>query len=75
MKETPASKGRMIACPRCRKQAYFHASNPWRPFCSERCKIIDVAAWANEEFRLDGGPASPEDFMDAVQPAQDPGDE
>ncbi|GAB3049605.1 DNA gyrase inhibitor YacG [Acinetobacter apis] len=26
--------------------------NPFRPFCSDRCKLIDLGAWANEEYRL-----------------------
>lgn len=75
MSETRASIERMVRCPRCRKPAHYHESNPWRPFCSERCKIIDVAAWADEEFRLDGGPADPDDYMDAVHRVSDDGDE
>jgi hypothetical protein len=26
--------------------------NPWRPFCSERCKLLDLGKWASEEYRV-----------------------
>lgn len=58
-----STKIRTIACPRCKKEAVFSIENTWRPFCSERCKIIDIAAWANEDYRLDAGPASDEDAL------------
>lgn len=38
-------------CPRC-GQASQWQDNAFRPFCSERCKIIDLGAWANDEYRL-----------------------
>jgi len=42
----------MVACPRCGAQAPFSRENPWRPFCSERCKMIDLGAWASESYRV-----------------------
>jgi len=30
--------------------------SPWRPFCSERCKLVDLAAWADERYRIPGEP-------------------
>jgi uncharacterized protein len=41
-----------VRCPRCAKRAPFSAQNPWRPFCSERCKMIDLGAWAAESYRV-----------------------
>lgn len=38
-------------CPRC-GQPSFWTDNPFRPFCSERCKLIDFGAWANDEYKL-----------------------
>lgn len=38
-------------CPRCRKLTDWY-DNPFRPFCSERCKILDLGAWASEEYRI-----------------------
>ena len=40
-------------CPQCRKEAQWEG-NPFRPFCSERCKMIDLGAWADEEYRIPG---------------------
>ena len=38
-------------CPRC-GQPSFWADNEFRPFCSDRCKLIDLGAWANDEYKL-----------------------
>lgn len=66
-----SSKQRMIACPRCKKETVYSPENKWRPFCSERCKLIDIAAWASEEYRLDGGPAADEDLLNHPADEQD----
>ena len=44
-----------VKCPHCRKEIEW-IGNPFRPFCSERCKMIDLGAWANEEYRVPGEP-------------------
>jgi endogenous inhibitor of DNA gyrase (YacG/DUF329 family) len=41
-----------IACPTCNKKGTWTADNPVRPFCSERCKLIDLGDWASEKFRV-----------------------
>lgn len=38
-------------CPRCGQQSQWQ-DNPFRPFCSERCKMIDLGAWASDEYRI-----------------------
>ena len=43
---------RQVPCPRCARPALFAPENKWRPFCSERCKLIDLGAWASERFRV-----------------------
>lgn len=48
----PAAPVKMLACPRCGAQAPFSPANAWRPFCSERCKMIDLGAWASESYRV-----------------------
>lgn len=40
-----------VKCPRCGKMIEYYGSE-FRPFCSERCKLIDFGSWANEEFAL-----------------------
>ncbi len=42
---------REFPCPRCKKPARW-TDNPFRPFCCERCKMIDLGAWANEDYRV-----------------------
>ena len=42
-----------VKCPHCGKPASL-ADNPFRPFCSERCKMIDLGTWANEGYRIPG---------------------
>ncbi|MGI8555759.1 MAG: DNA gyrase inhibitor YacG [Pyrinomonadaceae bacterium] len=41
----------LVKCPTCGKQTEYNG-NEFRPFCSERCKLIDFGAWADEEFAL-----------------------
>jgi len=47
-----ASKPKLVACPTCGKGAAWTPANPWRPFCSERCKLVDLGAWADESYRV-----------------------
>ncbi len=39
-------------CPQCRQSAVLGTDNPWRPFCSRKCKLIDFGDWL-DEFGLD----------------------
>ena len=39
----------MKTCPRCEKKTDLSEKNPDRPFCSEKCKLLDFGNWANEE--------------------------
>ena len=41
-----------VPCPRCGAQAPYALENPWRPFCSERCRVIDLGNWASEAYRV-----------------------
>ena len=43
---------RTVSCPRCGATVRWEAESPFRPFCSERCKMIDLGAWAAEEYRV-----------------------
>lgn len=42
-----------ITCPICKKETTWE-ENPWRPFCSERCKLIDLGKWASDGYRIEG---------------------
>ncbi|MGN1281223.1 MAG: DNA gyrase inhibitor YacG [Succinivibrio sp.] len=43
-----------VKCPICKKETIFDKTNPFRPFCSERCRLIDLGAWANRERYIKG---------------------
>ena len=49
-----------VHCPTCRKPAPWQA-NPYRPFCSERCKLRDLGNWATERYRIAGEKAPSEE--------------
>ena len=48
----PPSSAKLVVCPNCGGESVYGPSNPFRPFCSERCKRIDFGTWASEGFRL-----------------------
>jgi len=48
----PTKKATIVPCPTCAGDSLFAPSNRWRPFCSERCRAIDLGAWASEAFRV-----------------------
>ena len=41
-----------VSCPRCGAQVAWLPENSYRPFCSERCKLIDLGDWAMEKHRV-----------------------
>lgn len=43
---------RTVTCPTCQGESVYAPINPARPFCSMRCKNIDLGAWASENFRM-----------------------
>ena len=40
-----------VKCPGCKASTLWEG-NKWRPFCSERCKMLDLGAWASEEYKV-----------------------
>lgn len=53
-----------VRCPTCQREVLFTPESPFRPFCSERCRMIDLGAWFAEERAIPGdsakGPDEPE---------------
>lgn len=41
----------IVKCPNCGKETEYEG-NEFRPFCSERCKLLDFGAWADEEYTM-----------------------
>ena len=47
-----------VSCPTCEKPVDLSIKTAFRPFCSERCKLIDLGAWANEEYKVAARPTA-----------------
>lgn len=41
-----------VKCPQCGRLTLYSPENAFRPFCSERCKLIDLGEWASEGYRI-----------------------
>ncbi len=54
----------IVKCPTCQQPVEWSTAQPWRPFCSERCRLIDLGLWATESWRIEGdtepAPADPD---------------
>jgi hypothetical protein len=55
------NKPAVVACPTCSAAVSWTAENRWKPFCSERCKMIDLGQWATEKYRMPAEEQEPED--------------
>jgi endogenous inhibitor of DNA gyrase (YacG/DUF329 family) len=51
----------VVNCPTCAREVEWLAQNRFRPFCCERCKQIDLGAWAAEKFRIGSDDEPPSD--------------
>ena len=54
----------VVKCPTCATSVVWNANSPFRPFCSERCKNVDLGAWASERYAI----------PDAQRPGEDSDD-
>ncbi len=60
-----------VKCPRCGKEILYRDS-PFRPFCSERCKLIDLGHWVSGRYRIPTvSPAEQEDEVPTEKPDSD----
>lgn len=51
----------VVKCPTCGRDVEWTEASRFRPFCSERCKLIDLGAWAAEKYTIAGPPAEQTD--------------
>lgn len=56
-----------VNCPTCKKPTEYSTDNIYRPFCSERCKLIDLGEWASEGHRIEGKSAKEALFSEELQ--------
>lgn len=54
MSDPTLNAAKKVPCPQCGEWAVYHASNPYRPFCCERCRLIDLGAWADDSYVIAG---------------------
>ena len=57
----------IVACPRCKKSTRYEDKNIYRPFCSRGCKDGDTIAWIDEEYRVAGPDADPDEIFAALK--------
>ena len=72
MTDRGARGGRIVRCPACGGESVYASSNPYRPFCSARCKNNDFGAWAAEAYRV--SPTEPDDDSPEEAPEPERGD-
>jgi uncharacterized protein len=59
----------IVKCPTCRRSVEWSPDSPYRPFCSDRCRLIDLGAWLTEQHKIPdessaAGEESPEGLSD-----------
>ena len=63
------TKPMIVDCPTCGTAVEWAAGNTFRPFCSDRCKLINLGAWASEEHKIPVSPDAEDDlFSDDLSP-------
>lgn len=61
---------RVVNCPTCGKPVEWRAENAWRPFCSERCRKIDLGAWAAGDYQVPGAEPDPGELSPPTTPRE-----
>ena len=55
-----------VKCPTCGREIEWSDRSPFRPFCSERCKLVDLGKWLGEEYRVPAKPPQEGDEQEGV---------
>lgn len=63
---------RKVKCPGCGEHCAYSTENPFRPFCSARCKTNDFGCWASERFSVDADAVSTEIGSDLDRSTESP---
>lgn len=64
---------KLVRCPECGGDAIYAAENPYRPFCSKRCRLIDLGEWIEGSFKIPGENADPQSILEHFDPEEDEG--
>ncbi len=54
----------IVPCPKCKKKQVYSIKNAFRPFCSERCRTMDTAAWATDEYAIPEKPTDEHSMLE-----------
>lgn len=62
-----------VKCPTCKADVEWNEINTWRPFCSHRCKLIDLGAWASNSYAIPDQPVDPDQMThtDVIPDSED----
>jgi endogenous inhibitor of DNA gyrase (YacG/DUF329 family) len=52
-----------VTCPNCKTTVAWNDESRWKPFCSERCKLIDLGEWFDEKHRIADQQESAQEFL------------
>ncbi|MEQ3695918.1 MAG: DNA gyrase inhibitor YacG [Pseudomonadales bacterium] len=66
-KKTSAASTPLVDCPTCGIAHSYDTSSPYRPFCSDRCKLIDLGEWASEGHAIPGEPVWDDMMSDELE--------
>jgi len=58
----------VVPCPTCNRPVEWTEASPWRPFCSERCRLIDLGAWISEQRGIAGEDSPDSDAPQDTEP-------
>ena len=56
-----------VNCPECKSPCEWSMENKHRPFCSARCQLLDLGAWASESHRIVGDPVTDSDEYEGFE--------
>ncbi len=56
----------VVNCPTCQTEVEWSTSSPFKPFCSERCKLIDLGDWASEKHAIPVKPEFDAESLDSL---------
>lgn len=65
------TKPLVVQCPTCKMEVVWSSENSYKPFCSQRCKLIDLGDWATEAHKIPGEVNPDEDVLTGLL-AEDP---
>lgn len=73
--DSTSSPKKRVRCPQCEKLTEYSAENPYRPFCSHRCQLIDLGDWASEKYAVPAEDQTPPEDNTADQNKMNEGSE